>query len=100
MNLIAELQAARKRQGLKQQELAERAGLSRMTVQRIESGAIDPRLSTLVEMARVLGLTLAGAHSAAASLPTAQTHGAWITLQPGHPAPHVPANAPAEAVLT
>lgn len=58
MNLIAELQAARKRQGLKQQELAERAGLSRMTVQRIESGAIDPRLSTLVEMARVLGLTL------------------------------------------
>lgn len=58
MNLIAELQAARKRQGLKQQELAERAGLSRMTVQRIESGAIDPRLSTLVEMARVLGLAL------------------------------------------
>lgn len=58
MNLIAELQAARKRQGLKQQELAEQAGLSRMTVQRIESGAIDPRLSTLAEMARVLGLQL------------------------------------------
>ena len=58
MNLIAELQAARKRQGLKQQELAEQAGLSRMTVQRIESGAIDPRLSTLAEMARVLGLEL------------------------------------------
>jgi predicted transcriptional regulator len=54
MNLIAELQAARKRLGLKQQELAEQAGLSRMTVQRIESGAIDPRLSTLAEMARVL----------------------------------------------
>jgi hypothetical protein len=48
----------------------------------------------------VLGLTLAGAHSAAASLPTAQTHGAWITLQPGHPAPHVPDNALAETVLT
>lgn len=58
MNLIAELQAARKRLGLKQQELAEQAGLSRMTVQRIESGAIDPRLSTLAEMARVLGLEL------------------------------------------
>lgn len=58
MNLIAELQAARKRLGLKQQELAEQAGLSRMTVQRIESGAIDPRLSTLAEMARVLGMEL------------------------------------------
>jgi len=46
------------RLGLKQQDLAEQAGLSRMTVQRIESGAIDPRLSTLAEMARVLGLEL------------------------------------------
>lgn len=66
MNLIAELQAARKRLGLKQQELAEQAGLSRMTVQRIESGAIDPRLSTLAEMARVLGLELVAVASAQA----------------------------------
>jgi len=71
MNLIAELQAARKRQGLKQQELAEQAGLSRMTVQRIESGAIDPRLSTLAEMARVLGLQLVAVASMPADPPEA-----------------------------
>ena len=58
---------------------------------------LEHRLSTRGE--GVLGLTLAGAHRAAASLPTAQTHGAWITLQPGHPAPYVPTNALAEAVL-
>jgi len=69
MNLIAELQAARKRLGLKQQELAEQAGLSRMTVQRIESGAIDPRLSTLAEMARVLGLELVAVASAQPAQP-------------------------------
>ncbi|MBV5293977.1 MAG: helix-turn-helix transcriptional regulator [Curvibacter lanceolatus] len=69
MNLIAELQAARKRLGLKQQELAEQAGLSRMTVQRIESGAIDPRLSTLAEMARVLGLELVAVAAAQPAQP-------------------------------
>lgn len=78
MNLIAELQAARKRLGLKQQELAEQAGLSRMTVQRIESGAIDPRLSTLAEMARVLGMELV----AVASTPTDP-----VEAVPGDPIP-------------
>jgi transcriptional regulator with XRE-family HTH domain len=56
--LIKELENARKAAGWSQQTLAERAGLSRMTVQRIESGQIDPRLSTLLEMARALGLEL------------------------------------------
>lgn len=56
--LIAHLAQARKAQHLTQAELAERAGLSRMTVQRMESGSLDPRLSTLQEMARVLGLEL------------------------------------------
>jgi transcriptional regulator with XRE-family HTH domain len=56
--IITELEGARKATGLSQQALAEQAGLSRMTVQRIESGQIDPRLSTLLEMARVLGLEL------------------------------------------
>lgn len=58
-DLIAQLAQARKAQHLTQAELAERAGLSRMTVQRLESGSLDPRLSTLHEMARVLGLALA-----------------------------------------
>ena len=54
--LIEQLTQARKAAQMTQAELAERAGLSRMTVQRLESGGLDPRLSTLSEMARVLGL--------------------------------------------
>ncbi|WCM91031.1 helix-turn-helix transcriptional regulator [Acidovorax sp. NCPPB 2350] len=54
--LIHTLAAARKARGMTQAELAERAGLSRMTVQRTEGGDLDPRFSTLAEMARVLGL--------------------------------------------
>jgi transcriptional regulator with XRE-family HTH domain len=50
------LREARKRLGLKQEEIARRAGLSRMTVQRIETAAIDPRLSTVVVLARALGM--------------------------------------------
>lgn len=57
-DLIPHLAQIRKTQKLTQAELAERAGLSRMTVQRLESGSLDPRLSTLHEMARVLGLEL------------------------------------------
>lgn len=33
-----------------------KAGVSRMTVQRVEAGSIDPRVDTLLGMARVLGL--------------------------------------------
>ena len=58
MSIVTELINARKATRLTQAELAARAGLSRMTVQRIEAGDIDPRLSTLLEMARVLGMEL------------------------------------------
>ncbi len=58
IQLVAELENARKAAGLTQEALATRAGLSRMTVQRIEGGQIDPRLSSLLEMARMLGLEL------------------------------------------
>ena len=57
-DLIASLALARKAAGLTQAQLAERAGLSRMTVQRTEGGDLDPRFSTLAEMARVLGMDL------------------------------------------
>ncbi|KQP36288.1 helix-turn-helix domain-containing protein [Pseudorhodoferax sp. Leaf274] len=56
MSIVAQLVQARKHSGMTQAALAAAAGLSRMTVQRIESGDIDPRLSSLLEMARVLGL--------------------------------------------
>lgn len=49
---------ARRAAGLSQAELAERAGVSRMTVQKLEAGTIDPRASTLDVLARELGLEL------------------------------------------
>lgn len=58
MSIPPLLAQARKAADMTQAALADAAGLSRMTVQRIESGDIDPRLSTLQEMARVLGLEL------------------------------------------
>lgn len=57
-DLIHSLTVARKASQLTQAELAERAGLSRMTVQRTEGGDLDPRYSTLTEMARVLGMDI------------------------------------------
>lgn len=52
--LVTTLTAIRKSRQITQAELAQQAGLSRMTVQRLESNGLDPRLSTLQEMARVL----------------------------------------------
>jgi transcriptional regulator with XRE-family HTH domain len=52
------LKNARLAAKLSQGELAARAGLSRMTVQKIEAGAIDPRVSTLLVLMRALGLEL------------------------------------------
>jgi DNA-binding XRE family transcriptional regulator len=57
-NVIDELENARKAAGLTHEALAQRAGVSRMTVQRTEAGKIDPRLSTLSVLARSLGMDL------------------------------------------
>ncbi|EGF31060.1 transcriptional regulator, XRE family [Oxalobacteraceae bacterium IMCC9480] len=57
-NVIDELETARKAAGLTHEALAQRAGVSRMTVQRTEAGKIDPRLSTLSALARSLGMDL------------------------------------------
>lgn len=57
MSKIAEeLVNARIAAGLSQDALAVRAGVSRMTLQRTESGKNDPRLSTLLVLARSLGM--------------------------------------------
>ena len=56
--LITTLAQARKAARITQADLAERAGLSRMAVQRTETGDVDPRFSTLQEMARVLDMDL------------------------------------------
>lgn len=63
-SLIATLAQARKTAHITQADLAARAGLSRMAVQRTETGDVDPRFSTLQEMARVLGMELIAVPSA------------------------------------
>ncbi len=57
MSLGSQLKDARNRQGLTQAELAERAGVSRPTVARVESGD-DVSTATLEKVAAALGLTI------------------------------------------
>jgi transcriptional regulator with XRE-family HTH domain len=46
------------RGGLSQEALSERAGLHRTEIARIELGRTEPRLSTLLILAEVLGISL------------------------------------------
>ena len=55
--LLGQLAQQRQDLGLSQQELAERIGRNRMTVQRAEAAGAGVTLSTFVEMALGLGLT-------------------------------------------
>lgn len=50
------LRAAREAKGLSQRALAARAGLPQSHISKIESGAVDLQLSSLIELARVLEL--------------------------------------------
>ena len=57
---IAEkLKAARQAKGLSQRTLSQLAGVPQSHISKIESGAVDLRLSSLIELSRVLGLELA-----------------------------------------
>jgi HTH-type transcriptional regulator/antitoxin HipB len=53
-DLIQSLQNARKNKGLTQRQLAQAVGLPQGHISRIENGKTDVRLSTLIEMVRVL----------------------------------------------
>ena len=53
---LLRLRGVRERQALTQQELAERAGISRVTVVRLESGLDDPRPPTVRKLAVALGV--------------------------------------------
>jgi transcriptional regulator with XRE-family HTH domain len=52
------LRSVRVRAGLNQRRLAELAGVPQSTVSRVESGAIDPRVSTLRRLLRSCGYEL------------------------------------------
>jgi transcriptional regulator with XRE-family HTH domain len=57
LSIVRDLESARKASRLTQAELAQRSGVNRMTVGRIESG-LDPRLSTVQELARAMGMDI------------------------------------------
>ncbi|MBB5547467.1 transcriptional regulator [Paraburkholderia fungorum] len=57
-SIMHTIDAARKSMKLRQEDLAARTGFSVPTVQRALSGVIDPRLSTVEEIARGVGMDL------------------------------------------
>lgn len=56
--VIAELATARREAQLSQRALGKKIGLAQSHVSKIERGGVDPQLSSLLEMARALGLEL------------------------------------------
>jgi transcriptional regulator with XRE-family HTH domain len=58
MPITTALTTARHRAGLSQRALADKVGLAQSHISKIERGAVDPQTTSLVEIARVLGLEL------------------------------------------
>ena len=54
--LMTDLKTARIGLKLSQRGLSEKAGIPQAQISRIENAAVDPKTSTLVELARALGL--------------------------------------------
>lgn len=54
--IAEELKAARKAKGLSQRALSALAGVPQSHISRVEKGEVDLRLSSLVQIARVLGM--------------------------------------------
>ena len=58
IELGSELQRARKKNGLTQEQLAELAGISERTLRSIERGAGNPSIEAVPSVANVLGLQI------------------------------------------
>lgn len=56
--IINQLRQVRLERKLKQSELGSKLGLPQSHISKIEKGGVDPRLSTVEEMARLLGQEL------------------------------------------
>lgn len=56
--MIDAIVKARKRRKMSQRELAERIGVTKTVVSRLESGQHSPRLETVYDLARALGCRL------------------------------------------
>ena len=56
--ITSTLRAARENKGLSQRELGSRSGVPQGHISKIENGAVDLRVSSLVALARVLDLEL------------------------------------------
>ena len=57
-NIAVKLKEARREKGWSQQELAERAGLERKTVNRIENKHYSPSIDTLVSLSNALDVSV------------------------------------------
>ena len=55
-HIVSAIKAARKAKGLSQRDLSARAHVPQSHISKIESGAVDLKLSSLIELARVLDL--------------------------------------------
>ncbi len=55
-DISATLRNVRKARGLSQRELGMRIGLTQAQISKIEGGRVDPRLSSVVEFARGVGV--------------------------------------------
>jgi transcriptional regulator with XRE-family HTH domain len=57
-HIAEQLKAARQAKGLSQRTLSQLAGVPQSHISKIENGAVDLRLTSLIELSRVLGLEL------------------------------------------
>lgn len=57
-HIVRTIKAAREAKGLSQRALSEKAGVPQSHISKIENGAVDLRVSSLVELGRVLDLEL------------------------------------------
>ena len=58
VDIAEELKAAREAQGLSQRKLSQLAGVPQGHISKIENGNVDLRVSSLIQLARALGLEL------------------------------------------